>query len=236
MLNSNLKALVGEEIEPIRKYPFFNTYDQFLEEILKEGVLSAKDKLLIFLGIYSSRGCISFAQDFLSNQIKHLNIKTEEILEILEPVVLSRGLIPLIDGIRLFDTPLNEEHFRMQETSEPIKSTAEILGYFKSRFKEIPAWIDTMNQRFPAILQHYHGMRNSALDGGRLPRKIKELVLVAVNAADLYPEGMKIHMNGALQSGASKEEIFETLLVSILGGGIVSWIDGVSVMKEIGIL
>lgn len=236
MLDLNLEAFVGKEIEPIRKSAFLKSYEQFIEEILKEGVLSAKDKLLILLGIYSSRGCVIFAEDFLSNQIKHFNIKTEEIREILEPVVLSRGLIPLIDGIRLFDASSNKDSLRMKERVESLKNTEEILDYFRNRFKEIPAWIVTMNQSFPAMLQHYHSMRNNALDGGRLPRKIKELILVAVNAAGLYPEGMKIHMNGALQSGASKEEILETLLVSILGGGIVSWIDGISVMKEIGIL
>jgi hypothetical protein len=64
--------------------------------------------VLIFLGLYSSRGSISLAEDFLSKQMRHLNIKAEEVMEILETVVLSRGLIPLIDGMRLFDASINE--------------------------------------------------------------------------------------------------------------------------------
>lgn len=57
-----------------------------------------------------------------------------------------------------------------------------------------------------------------------------------LTAASLYREGMKIHMNRALQAGASKDEILEALLVSIMGGGIVSWTEGTTVMKGEGII
>ena len=43
-------------------------------------------------------------------------------------------------------------------------------------------------------------------------------------------------MIGALQAGGEKEEIMEVLLVSILGGRIVAWIDGLCVMKEIELI
>ena len=43
-------------------------------------------------------------------------------------------------------------------------------------------------------------------------------------------------MAGAIQAGCEREEIMEALLVAFLGGGIVAWIDGLSVMKEIGLM
>ena len=236
MSNSGLRALLGEEIRKIREDEFFDSYEKFIEEILREGALTEKEKFFILLGIYTSRGWLGFTQDFSYKEIKHLNIKVEEVIEILETAVLSRGPIPWIDGNRVLSSLLRGEHFEREGGRAPFKSSQEMLDYFRSRFKEIPFWIEIMGQRFPKAFQHYYSMRSSALDTGLLSRKIKELVLVGINAAGLYQEGMKGHMNGALQAGSSKEEILETLLISILGGGIVSWVDGISVMKEEGIL
>jgi alkylhydroperoxidase/carboxymuconolactone decarboxylase family protein YurZ len=110
------------------------------------------------------------------------------------------------------------------------------MQYFRIRFGEMPSWIDQLGKKYLLLLKNYQLMRNSSVDDMLLCRKVKELVLVGVNAAGLYDEGMKIHMNGALQAGSSKEEIVEALLVSIIVGGIVSWIEGIKVMKEMKIL
>lgn len=236
MSNSELRALVGEEVWKIRQDEFLDSYEKFIEEILREGALTKKEKFYILLGIYASKGWLGFTQDFLSKKIKQVNIKAEEVIEILETAVLSRGPIPWIDGHQILGSLLRGEHFEREGGRTPSKSSQEMLDYFRSRFKEIPVWIEMMGQRFPKAFQHYYSMRSSALDTGLLSRKIKELVLVGINATGLYHEGMKGHMNGALQAGASKEEILETLLISILGGGIVSWVDGISVMKEEGII
>lgn len=236
MSYSKQSTLIEEEVKRIGEDDFLNSYEKFIEGILQEEKLSKKEKILILLGIYASKGWIGYVKDFLTEQIKQTDIKGDEVIEALETVVLSRGPTPLLDGNRAFHPFLKRENTGRVAEGKAPKTTHEILDYFKSRFKDIPAWIEVMGQQFPPVLENYYSMRSNALEGGSLPRRIKELILVGVNAAGLYHEGMKIHMNGALQSGASKEEILETLLVSILGGGIVSWIDGISVMKEAGIL
>lgn len=236
MSHSDLRGLLGKKFGKIREDDFIDSYEKFVEEILSGGVLTEKEKVFILLGIYASKGWLGFTQVFLSKKIRNLNIKAEEVIEILEIAVLSRGPIPLIDGNQNFISLLRGKHLKKGRRRTPSKSSQEILDYFRSQSKEIPAWIEVMGQKFPIALQHYYSMRSSALDTGLLTRKIKELLLVGINAAGLYHEGMAAHMNGALQTGASKEEILETLLISILGGGIVSWGDGISVMKEVGII
>ena len=237
MPSANLTMLDGEIVKPIQKDPFSDSYEKFLAEIWKEGLLSTKEKMLILIGVYSSKGWVHFVQDFLSEQIKSLNIKSEEIMEILKAVVLSRGVTPLIDGIELLDGLVGSEGSIGRGAEAPnLKSAEEIMDYFRIRFSEVPAWIETLGKKFPVMLQNYHRMRSNSVDEVLLPRRVKELVLVAVNAAGLYDEGMRIHMNGALQSGAPKEEILEALLVAAIVGGIVSWIAGITVMKEIKIL
>ena len=236
MSNSEFRALVGEEVWKIRRDGFLDSYEKFVEEILSEGALTKKEKFYILLGIYASKGWLDFTQGFLSKKIRQVNIKAEEVIEILETAVLSRGPIPWIDGHQIISSLLRGEHFERKGKRSPSKNRQEMLEYFESRFREIPDWIEMLSQRFPKAFQHYYSMRSSALDTGLLPRKIKELVLVGINATGLCHEGMKGHMKGALQAGASKEEILETLLISILGGGIVSWVDGISVMKDEGIM
>jgi alkylhydroperoxidase/carboxymuconolactone decarboxylase family protein YurZ len=55
---------------------------------------------------------------------------------------------------------------------------------------------------------------------GPLPRKFKELILIAINAATthLYAPGVRRHIRNALQLGATREEILETIqLTTVLG-------------------
>ena len=216
---------------------YLKSYEKFAADIMKEGKLTIKEKMLILIGIYSSKGWVHFVRDFLVERINNLNIRRGEIIETLKAVVLSRGIIPLIDGMELIEgLECSEESVGMRAETTDQKAAEEIMQYFRIRFGEIPSWIDQLGKKYPLLLLNYHLMRNSSVDDMLLCRKVKELVLVGVNAAGLYDEGMKIHMNGALQAGSSNEEILEALLVSILVGGIVSWIEGIKVMKEMKIL
>jgi alkylhydroperoxidase/carboxymuconolactone decarboxylase family protein YurZ len=79
-------------------------------------------------------------------------------------------------------------------------------------------------------------MRNRVIEEGVLPREDNRTRFGGCQRSRLFHEGMKGHMNEALKSGSSNGEILGTFLVSILGGEIVAWIEGISVMKEMGIL
>jgi len=237
MSGGKLKALIGERSEAIEKGVFFDFYEKFLAEIWKERMLSAKDKMLILIGVYVSKGWGRFVEDFLLDQIKDLHISADEIMEILKIAVVSRGITAVSGGFNVFDElKRSDKLLETKDEAASSKSAEDIMEYFRSRFGKAPAWVEVFGKNFPIILENYHLMRSNAVDEGLVSRKIKELILIAVNAADIYDEGMKIHINGALQSGASKEEIWEALLVATMVGGVVSWIAGISAMKEVGAL
>jgi alkylhydroperoxidase/carboxymuconolactone decarboxylase family protein YurZ len=237
MSHGNLKTLIGEINVPSEESVFIHCYENFLAEIWKDRMLSAKDKMLIYIGVCLSQGCSRSMTSFLLDQIKNLHISANEIMEILKIATLSRGITPLTDGFALFAELANyDESTETMGEASTLKSADAIMEYFRSRFSKIPAWVEILGKHFPRILENYHLMRSHAVDEGILSRKIKELILIAVNAADIYDEGMKIHINGALQSGASREEIWEALLVAMIVGGVVSWIAGISAMKEVGVL
>ena len=65
----------------------------------------------------------------------------------------------------------------------------------------------------PDFAEGYFGYRRAAWEAGPLPVKIKELILMAVNAspASLYADGVRLHMRGAIAAGASAGEIAEAL-------------------------
>jgi alkylhydroperoxidase/carboxymuconolactone decarboxylase family protein YurZ len=82
-----------------------------------------------------------------------------------------------------------------------------------------PLW-GTLEEWDADFLEAYLQLRNVPFGKGPLPRKFKELILIAINAATthLYAPGVRRHIRNALQLGATREEILETIqLTTVLG-------------------
>ena len=82
-----------------------------------------------------------------------------------------------------------------------------------------PVW-DLMCKWNPEFLEAYLQLRSVPFKGGPLEPKVKELILIAINAATthLYGAGVRRHIRNALAHGATAEEIVETIqLTTVLG-------------------
>lgn len=82
-----------------------------------------------------------------------------------------------------------------------------------------PLW-DTFRRIDPEFLEAYLAFRSVPHRKGPLPAKVKELILIAVNAATthLYGPGVRRHVQNALKAGATKEEILEAIqLTTVIG-------------------
>lgn len=82
-----------------------------------------------------------------------------------------------------------------------------------------PLW-DQLRALDPEFMEAYLALRSVPQRNGPLPPKMKELILVAVNAATthLYAPGVRRHMRNALAHGATAAEIMETIeLTTLLG-------------------
>ena len=117
-----------------------------------------------------------------------------------------------------------------------MSNREDILEYFRSNMGEVPAWIRMLDEALPRGIEMYYGLRNRILCDGAVPRIIKELTLVAVNAATLYSEGLRIHAMGFMNTGGSRKGLLEGLLMAFIGGGIVAWLEGIKVLDEAGLL
>jgi len=66
-----------------------------------------------------------------------------------------------------------------------------------------------------------------------LPRNIRSLINVAMLTALNRPHELKIHIQGALNNGCTKEEIREVLLQTAIYCGVPAAVDSFRVMKEV---
>lgn len=75
----------------------------------------------------------------------------------------------------------------------------------------------TLDERY---FRAYLHMRQVPIQKQKLSRKVQELICLAINASvtHLYEPGIRAHTSAALEAGASKAEIMETLeLTSVIG-------------------
>jgi alkylhydroperoxidase/carboxymuconolactone decarboxylase family protein YurZ len=93
------------------------------------------------------------------------------------------------------------------------------LEYFKKIYDVVPGWVQKMHDYNPAMLDHYTALRGAAMSPGALTVQEKDILLVGMNAARHYARSMVYHTKGAIDGGATLEELVEYLLVSFLYGG-----------------
>ena len=82
-----------------------------------------------------------------------------------------------------------------------------------------PLW-DELKSLDPEFMEAYLAFRNVPHRNGPLPPKMKELILVAINAATthLYAPGVRRHMRNAFAHGATPEEVLEVIqLTTVMG-------------------
>ncbi len=76
-----------------------------------------------------------------------------------------------------------------------------------------------LGEGIPETLQAFMGLHHSAAADGVLSGKVKELIALAI-AVNVRCDGcIAFHVNDALEAGATRAEILESLGVAILMGG-----------------
>ena len=106
----------------------------------------------------------------------------------------------------------------------------KILESFRKERGLVPGYIEILGELQPEILKDWIKIRNKIFEEGVIPRKYKELMVMAMCFARLYPGGVA-HMRAALKLGATKEEVFEALLLTIPGVGIPPFATAVNALK-----
>ena len=104
----------------------------------------------------------------------------------------------------------------------------EQLGFAKESMGFVPEIMRMMGKEAPEWFSLYRASDKAIWEDTALPAKIKVLMAMAVVAGRLCPECVKMQMRSALNHGATKEEILDTLGVVFVTSGA----PGVNVCKE----
>ena len=70
----------------------------------------------------------------------------------------------------------------------------------------------------PQIGKHFQEFYQACLDEGVLDKKTKELLMASLASVFRCPHCTETHIKGALDAGASKQEVTEALLIAAVEG------------------
>jgi len=91
----------------------------------------------------------------------------------------------------------------------------------KSYTREVLKSREVLARDAPEYLELFHKTHMHVVyERTALPPKIKELIITAVDAAQFYERGLRVHIRGALNEGATREEVLEALLAASLPAGM----------------
>ena len=104
-------------------------------------------------------------------------------------------------------------------------------AYFRDYFGgEIPERVALLAERSAPAFEGYALLHRGVLRHGALEPKLAELLLCAVNAAELQTAFVEIHARAARKAGASDAELVDAIVSVIPVGGIAVWAASAAVL------
>ena len=84
--------------------------------------------------------------------------------------------------------------------------------------KELSAQLRNLRGGAPDVMKAFSGIAQAATAANALDAKTKELIAVGIAVAARCDDCIAFHVKAALQQGASREEVIETLGIAIYMG------------------
>ena len=90
---------------------------------------------------------------------------------------------------------------------------------YSARYEQLTSQMLALSGEIPGPMGGFHSMHRSALADGALTHRTKELMALAIGIVLRGESCITVHLHDALQAGATREEVLETIGVAILMGG-----------------
>jgi AhpD family alkylhydroperoxidase len=87
------------------------------------------------------------------------------------------------------------------------------------KMKHIRTHTGKLSNALPDLMKNFYGMGKAATAAGVLDNKTKELMALAIAVAIHCDDCIAFHTSSALKAGATRDEILETLGVTVFMGG-----------------
>ncbi len=93
--------------------------------------------------------------------------------------------------------------------------------------------MDKLGLAIPEVMQGFGALHEASLKSGALDSKTKELIALGIAITVRCDGCITFHVHDAMQAGANKEEIAETVSVAIMMGGGPSVVYGIEAMQAL---
>lgn len=104
---------------------------------------------------------------------------------------------------------------------------------YSKNYNDLTRLMQELGTKIPSTLKGFNELHTASVAEGALPRKTKELIALGIAITVRCDGCIAFHVNDALKSGASSEEIMETIGVAILMGGGPAVVYGCEAMEAL---
>ena len=99
--------------------------------------------------------------------------------------------------------------------------------------KELALHWQVLYNRKPELAEKVTAWRTQLTEDETIPRKYKELMMLAMACVIRYPEGIRTHAGYARANGASVEELYAAVAQTMTIGGIPAYRVGINTLQEL---
>jgi len=226
--NALLQSALLKQLAPFTR----SGYALFREVIDSDGALPARLKCLFSAVAATNKGYLDLAQQELA-RAAGLGMPLNEAASglILLSSLRGEGAALAFDAMlaKVYGPPTSDPRPPSLVRAEPGEAEAN----FKSYWGTVPPALASLLRLAPKGADGYFLMRKGTIESNRLERKLSELMLVAVLAADYSPMAAT-HVKAARSVGATEQELAEAVLCAVPSGGIAAWM-AVGTLLQVGV-
>ena len=97
----------------------------------------------------------------------------------------------------------------------------------------LPKIYENFSKKFPAVFKDFKQLGMACRDAGPLDAKVQDLVKLGIATGANSRGAVRSHTRKALESGATPEEIFHTVLLSLTTTGFPNMISALGWVNEV---
>jgi len=113
------------------------------------------------------------------------------------------------------------------------KKTVKDLKGLEKKIGKVPKFFKELTMREPGMFDMVMKMENHVWDDGKLTRKTKKLIAIAIAAALRDQHAVRAQLMGAANLGVTKAEVEEALRVTFLLSGMPAYVYGKAQLDEV---
>jgi alkylhydroperoxidase/carboxymuconolactone decarboxylase family protein YurZ len=210
-VNEQLRRLLPELVDG---------YEAIRRRIESDGALPGSSKALLVASAAAARGGDELARRELERG-RGLGASEELVALCAGVLLLTRG--ELAAG-RLLAAAGSLDQLPPARVPSELDAASYFLEY--NRADELPARLRLLAEFEPEVFEGYFRMHHGVLSSDPATALFSELVLCAVNTAELAGSFAAIHVAAARRRGAADAELVEAVLCAVPVAGVAAWAVG----------